>query len=86
MPRYFFNVIDGTSLRDGEGTELADIYTAQEQAICTSGEILRDMGARFWDGAAWELEVTDERGKVLFVLRLSAEERLLEPQLGPDSG
>lgn len=75
MPRYFFHVTDGYATRDTEGTELPDIYTAQALAIRTSGEILRDMGARFWDGTEWKLEVTDEQGRVLFVLRFSAEER-----------
>ena len=42
MPRYFFHVHDGASSLDQEGTELPDIYTAQAEAIRTSGEILRD--------------------------------------------
>ena len=49
MPRYFFHVQDGSSSPDTDGTELPDIYTAQAQAIRTSGEILRDMGAKFWN-------------------------------------
>ena len=76
MPRYFFHVTDGYSARDTEGTELPDIYAAQDQAIRTSGEILRDMGGKFWDGTDWKLEVADEHGQVLFVLRFSAEEHL----------
>lgn len=76
MPRYFFHVTDGYSIRDAEGTELPDIYAAQDQAIRTSGEILRDMGAEFWNGTEWKLEVTDESDQVLFVLRFSAEEKL----------
>ncbi|MBM6583795.1 hypothetical protein ILT44_26695 [Microvirga sp. BT689] len=76
MPRYFFHILDGYSVRDTEGTELPDIYAAQDQAIRTSGEILRDMGAEFWNGTEWKLEVTDESGQILFVLRFSAEERL----------
>jgi hypothetical protein len=74
MPRYFFHAFDGYSSRDTEGTELPDVYAAQHLAIRTSGEILRDMGARFWDGAEWKLNVTDEQGQVLFVLRFSADE------------
>jgi uncharacterized protein DUF6894 len=76
MPRYFFHVMDGYSARDTEGTELPDIYAAQDQAIRTSGEILRDMGAEFWNGTEWTLEVTDESDQILFVLRFSADERL----------
>ena len=49
MPRYFFHVYDGYSSLDQDGTELPDIYTAQAEAIRTSGEILRDIGAQFWD-------------------------------------
>ena len=33
------------------------------------------MGAKFWNGTEWKLEVADERGDTLFVLRVSAEER-----------
>lgn len=77
MPRYFFHVTDGYSIRNAEGTELPDIYAAQDQAIRTSGEILRDMGAEFWNGTEWALEVADESGQILFVLRFSAEEQLV---------
>jgi hypothetical protein len=74
MPRYFFNVEDGYSSPDLEGVELPDIYSAQAQAIRMSGEILRDMGAKFWNGTAWKMEVADVWGHTLFVLRFSAEE------------
>ena len=76
MPRYFFNIIDGYSLVDEEGTELPDIYAAQAMAIRTSGEVLRDMGAKFWNDTEWKLEVLDEHGEILFVLHFSAEERI----------
>ena len=75
MPLYFFHIYDGYSVPDEDGTELPDIYTAQAEAIRLSGEVLREMGAKFWNGTDWTLEVADERGLVLFVLRLSAEER-----------
>jgi hypothetical protein len=77
VPRYFFHVHDGTSTRDDEGTELPDIFAAQEEAIRMSGALLGEMGAKFWDGDEWSLEVTDGAGRLLFTLRLSAEE-------GPD--
>lgn len=76
MPRYFFHILDGTSLCDHEGMELPNLYTARSMAIRTSGEILRDMGERFWDGTEWRLEVTDEGGQVLFVLQFLAEKVL----------
>ena len=78
MPLYFFNVYDGVSSPDEDGTELPDIYTAQAEAIRTGGEILREM-PKFWDGVEteWRLEVADERGEILLVLKFSAEERAL---------
>jgi len=75
MPRYFFHVHDGTGSRDTEGTLLRDIYMAQAEAIHLSGALLRDIGAKFWNSTEWSLEVADERGCALFVLRFSAEER-----------
>ena len=74
MPRYFFNVFDGTSAPDAEGTECSDIYVAQAEALRMSGEIMRDLGMRFWGGSEWRLEVTDATGRKLFVIRFSAEE------------
>jgi hypothetical protein len=56
------------------GTELPDIFAAQDQAIRTSGELLREMGGKFWDGTEWSMEVADEAGIVLCRLRFSAEE------------
>jgi len=77
--RGFLHLIGGTEEVALTGAFLSarghEDYTAQAQAIRTSGELLRDMGARFWDSTAWKLEVADERGQVLFVLRFSAEER-----------
>jgi len=84
MPLYFFHVIDGTSHRDESGTELPDIDTAQAQAIRLSAEILREMGARFWSGLEWKLEVSDEYGRILFLLSFSAEERMTLENPRPD--
>ena len=84
MPLYFFHVIDGTSSRDETGTELPDIYTAQAQAIRLSAEILREMGAQFWNGTEWKLEVADEHDRILFVLHFSAEERMSLADPEPD--
>jgi hypothetical protein len=84
MPLYFFNVLDGHSHRDETGTELPDIYTAQAQAIRLSAEILREMGTRFWNGTEWKLEVTDDQGRTLFILRFSAEESITLADPRPD--
>ena len=74
MPRYFFHIFDGDPDPDLEGTEFADIYLAQAEAIRMSGEVMRDLGSKFWDGAEWRLEVADADGRKLFIIHFSAEE------------
>jgi hypothetical protein len=63
MPGYFFNVHDGRSSPDQEGTELPDIGTARAQAVGFSGEVLRDTGAKYWDHPDWRLDVLGEGGE-----------------------
>jgi hypothetical protein len=74
VPRFFFHVYDDDALPDEDGSELPDIYTAQGEAIRMSGEIMRDLGKKFWNGSDWRLEVTDAEGRILFIVRFSAEE------------
>lgn len=74
MPRYFFHVADGRDLPDFEGTALAGPDEARAQALRMAGEILRDEGMRFWQGAEWRMQVTDEMRQLVFTLRFSAEE------------
>lgn len=68
MPRYFFNVIDGTNLHDDEGTDLPDLETARCVAIRYAGALLEESGLRLRFGDTWQLEATDEARNVLFQL------------------
>lgn len=72
MPRYFFNVRDGVSTVDPNGTELRDIYEAQSEAVKLSGELLCEVGGRFWDGGGWNIDVLDHTGHILFTLCFTA--------------
>ena len=45
----FFHIMTAAQL-DSEGTELRDIYAAQEEALRLSGELLREMDGKFWNG------------------------------------
>jgi hypothetical protein len=85
MPRYFFHIHDGRSIRDPEGTGLPDIYVAQAEAVRLSGALLRDLGAKFWDEKDWKLEVTDELDQTLFILTFSVEERTTLINTAPDT-
>jgi hypothetical protein len=64
MPRYCFNLRDGAAgVMDPEGTVLADEAAAKAYATC----IARELMARFEvQRRHWQLDVSDESGKVLF--------------------
>jgi hypothetical protein len=71
MPRYFFNICDGTDLIDREGTELLDDEQAKSDAVNLAGRSIADVGDAFWqNGEQWSLEVTDDKRAVLFTLGL----------------
>jgi hypothetical protein len=74
MPRYFFHVIDGKDIRDTDGTGLAGIAQARDQAVATAGEMIRHDGHTVWNGSPWMMNVTDEHGAAVFTLRFSADD------------
>jgi GTP-dependent phosphoenolpyruvate carboxykinase len=75
MPRYFFNVIDGCSIIDNQGSELASLKEARVEAIQLASAILRDEGDTFWNGQEWHMNVTDASGQSVLKLHFSAEDQ-----------
>lgn len=77
MSLFYFNIRDGRTMLDEVGTELPSLAAAREQAISTSGQILKNgAGPAMWAGEPWCMWVTDAPnggGKTLFTLRFSAE-------------
>ncbi len=75
MPRYYFHIHDGSDFPDTEGTELADLTAARDEAVRISGAVIRELGPSFWEHAMgeWRLEVVDESGRVILRLRFSGE-------------
>lgn len=73
MPRYFFDVHDGVSIIDDEGTELADEHAARIAAAQLAGRLLADHPSHFWDGGEWRIVVRGERGAKLFGLAFVAD-------------
>jgi hypothetical protein len=72
MPRYYFHVRDGVAFNDDVGTELPDEDAARAEAVRSSGEMLRDVGGRFWNSDEWLMSVVDESGAHVCGLRFSA--------------
>lgn len=68
MPRFFFNVHDGQDYPDLDGTELASIPDARRHASKYAGELLKADPDVFWNDQRWQMDVTDDRGLILYQL------------------
>ena len=66
MPHFYFNVHDGRSKIDTEGSELPSRSAAQIMAIEFAGEILRDEARQIACGKMWSIEVTDTQGVAVY--------------------
>ena len=86
MPRYFFNVYDGRSAMDTEGTELADQHSIRREAIRLAGHILRDEADRLLPDEEWRLEVVDTADRLLLTVDFSLTEEPAVPSLMSTSG
>jgi hypothetical protein len=74
MPRYFFHIQYGERhLPDEIGTDLPDEAAAWKEATITAGQLLADLDGRLKPGLQWRMEVIDQAGNPICVLRLSAE-------------
>ena len=71
MPRYFFNIVSGTSARtsDDMGEDFDLVEAAREHARAVACELQRGRAHTF--SASASVEVTDERGHVIFRVPLS---------------
>jgi hypothetical protein len=74
VPRYFFHVHDSVDIIDQEGTEFPSPEEARGEAVVTAGEILRDVGRKFWDRPEWRMWVTDEAGETVCAIKFSGEQ------------
>ncbi len=72
MPRYFFHIIDGEEMLDEVGTMLAGVPEARAEAVVVSGEVLKDLGGKFWNNGQWQVRVVDEAGNKVCALTFSA--------------
>jgi hypothetical protein len=72
MARYFFhtNHPAETDVQDDEGWDFPTIGRAKCEAVAYAGRLLCDAAEHFWDSGDFELTVTDERGLILFSMRV----------------
>lgn len=76
MTRFYFNVENGRSELDPDGTDFADVEQARNGAVVLLGEMITDAyGLSSWNGIPWKVWVSDGpngTGHVLFAVQLSA--------------
>jgi hypothetical protein len=73
MPKYFFNVYNGTHHHiDDVGEELPDRIAAWHEATTSAGQSLKDLDGKLLPGSEWRMEVLDEFGNRLYSLNISA--------------
>jgi hypothetical protein len=73
MARYFFNIHHQSPGRDLIGEDLPDEIAAWREATFIAGELFKDIDGAFQPGQEWQLEVTDELQKPLYLIRVTAE-------------
>lgn len=71
MPRYFFDVQDGTAVPDVEGTYYESPERACLEAVTLAGEMLKDLDGAFWTSDEWCMRVSNEQGATVCTLRIS---------------
>ena len=76
MPRYHFNICDGYSVADTDGTELPNLGAARLSAIRLAGAVLAEEAHKLPDHSDWHLNLTDETGLVLFRLDFCVSEAI----------
>lgn len=72
MPRFFFHTNHPTegNVQDDEGMEFPNIHVAKCEAVAYAGRLLCDVAEHFWDTGDFEMTVTDEKGLILFTMRV----------------
>lgn len=68
MARYYFHTTDGTTERDTEGMECADLTEVRQRAIRYARDIMSDEPEVLWDGRDFRVEATNEAGDLLFTI------------------
>jgi hypothetical protein len=72
MPRYFFHLEHVRVVRDGEGSEHADLEAAKLHAVKTIAGALANEPEVFWDSDVFRMTVSQRDGLALFAIEMFA--------------
>ena len=72
---YFFRVFtNGVQLHASDGLLFENRHLAWQEASESTGQIIRDMDGRIEPGLDWRMDVSDEKGKVIYQFSFRAED------------
>jgi hypothetical protein len=73
LTRYFFHVHHGPFAHiDAVGEKLLDRRAASNEATKYAGEVIREIDGRLRPDADWHLDVTDQKGRSVYRIVVSA--------------
>jgi len=70
--RFHFQVITETHVMLSEVADLETLDAARIEAARRIGTLLHDHAGKLWADEMWQMDVTDERGLILFVIEVNA--------------
>ena len=73
MSRFYFNLHDGADLPDPDGLDLPDLDAARQEAVRRTALILAGNNTKLLSDTDWRLDITDERGNILYWIDVTAE-------------
>lgn len=68
MPRFYFHVIDGQAIIDGEGTELPNVDAARLHAVAIATSLLKGTIDAWPSEHGWQIIVADTSRTVIATL------------------
>lgn len=72
MPYYNFEVCTPSHVMLTQGADLPDSTAARVEAAKRIGELLTVHANQLWVDQDWQIDVTDERGLILYVIYVTA--------------
>ena len=72
MPFYHFEVRTQTHVMITQGGEFANDEGARIEAAKRIGQLLHDHAGQLWVDEDWQMDVTDEKGLILYVIHVAA--------------
>lgn len=72
MAKYHVNVRTESHIATSLEVEKADLTALRIELACFVGELLKDHAELLWEDQDWRVDVTDERGLILYTIEIAA--------------